>query len=301
MHAWEQIQQTVNYIEDHLNEDINIEDLAKTACLSPFYYQRLFSRLVKKPVAEYIKLRRVAKAADCLLQSDIRILDIALELGFTSHEHFSRTFKNTFGLTPDEYRKNPQTLNRMTKPQLLLHYTLVDEEVPLITDGIVLEIHREELKEPVHYMGLIKDVPIHHIDGLGTESGIDPLASLWDDFHKQKTVLTCVSEEKEEIGVAYSSLKEGYFSYFAGMPYEHAEIPSAFKSWELPAGEYIICSFEAESFEALVVDALYKAQHYIYNTWLPKHKLQTDVFCAERYASHSPDTTNMEIWLRNLT
>ena len=66
-----------------------------------------------------------------------------------------------------------------------------------------------------------------------------------------KPALTCVSEEKEEIGAAYSSLKEGYFSYFAGMPYEHAEIPSAFKSWELPAGEYIICSFEAESFEAL--------------------------------------------------
>ena len=190
MHAWKQIQQTVNYIEDHLNEEINIEDLAKTACLSPFYYQRLFSRLVKKPVAEYIKLRRMARAADCLLQSDIRILDIALELGFTSHEYFSRTFKNTFGLTPDEYRKKPQTLNRMTKPQLLLHYTLVDEEVPLITDGIVLEIHRKELKEPVHYMGLIKDVPIHHIDGLGTESGINPLASLWDDFHKQKSALT---------------------------------------------------------------------------------------------------------------
>lgn len=301
MHAWEQIQQTIEYIEGHLSEEISIENLAKTACLSPFYYQRLFCRLVGKPVAEYMKLRRMAKAIDRLLQTDKRILDIALDLGFSSHEHFSRTFKNIFGLTPDEYRKNPKTLNRMTKPQLLLHYTLVDEDVPLITDGIVLEINRRKLIEPVHYTGLKKDVPIHHIDGLGTESGIDPLAALWQDFHKQKSASHSLSEAAEEIGVAYSSLKEGCFSYFAGTQSENTEIPKSFMSWELPAGEYIICSFEAESFESLVMDALYKAQQYIYNTWLPNHKLQTDAFCAERYASHSPETTNMEIWLRNLT
>ncbi|WP_349672818.1 helix-turn-helix domain-containing protein [Lacrimispora sp.] len=301
MHAWEQIQQTIDYIEDHLSEDINIETLARTACLSPFYYQHLFSRLVRKPVAEYIKLRRMAKTADSLLQSDKKILDIALDLGFSSHEHFSRTFKNTFGLTPDEYRKNPQTLNRMTKPELLLHYTLVDEGVPLITDGIVLEVNRRVITQPIRYIGLKKDIPLHYIDGLGTESGIDPLAALWQDFHRQKSTMLRLSEYDSEIGVAYSSSKEGCFSYFAGTQSEPGDTPDSFICWELPAGEYIICSFEAESFEALVMDALYKAQHYVYNTWLPKHKLQTDAFCAERYASHSPDTTNMEIWLRNLT
>lgn len=69
-------------------------------------------------------------------------------------------------------------------------------------------------------------------------------------------------------------------------------------NWELPAGEYITCCFEAESFEALVMDAIYKAQQYIYTTWLPNHNLQTEVFCAERYASHSPKTTSMEIWIK---
>jgi AraC family transcriptional regulator len=83
MHAWEQIQQTIEFIENNLNEEISIENLAKIASLSPFYYQRLFSRLVKKPVAEYIKLRRLAKATESLLQKDKRILDIALE--YNSH------------------------------------------------------------------------------------------------------------------------------------------------------------------------------------------------------------------------
>lgn len=105
-------------IDKHLGEELAIDNLAEMASLSPFYYQRLFKRLVKKPVGEYIKLRRMGKATEALLQKDSRILDIALELGFTSHEHFTRTFKETFGMTPEEYRRNPTTLNRMTKPEL---------------------------------------------------------------------------------------------------------------------------------------------------------------------------------------
>lgn len=298
MHAWEQIQQTIEFIEDHLGEEINIGNLAKMASLSPFYYQRLFRRLVKKPVAEYVKLRRMAKATEALLQKDRRIVDIALDLGFSSHEHFSRTFKDTFGMTPDEYRKNPQTLNRMTKPELLLHYALIDEGVPLIIDGIVLEINRQQITKPIYFTGVKKDMPVQFVDGLGTESGIDPLDTLWRSFHEQKETVLGLSEDNEEIGVAYPCLKEGYFSYFAGAKSRPGGVPSGFMNWELPPGEYIVCSFEAENFEALVMDALYKAQQYVYNIWLPNHKLQTEAFCAERYASHSPKTTSMEIWLK---
>ena len=298
MHAWEQIQQTIEYIEEHLGEEISIENLANIASLSPFYYQRLFSRLVKKPVAEYIKLRRMAKATENLLQKDKRILDIALDLGFSSHEHFSRTFKDTFGMTPDEYRKNPQTLNRMTKPELLLHYTLIDEGVPLITDGIVLEINRQQITESIYFVGVKKDMPVKFIEGLGTESGVDPLDTLWRSFHDEKEKMLGLSENNEEIGVTYPCLKEGYFSYFAGAKSRQGNIPTGFMSWEMTSGEYIVCSFEAENFESLVMDALYKAQQYIYSKWLPNHKLQTEPFCVERYASHSPETTSMEIWLK---
>ena len=298
MHAWEQIQKTIEYVEEHLGEELNIESLAKMAALSPFYYQRLFSRLVKKPVAEYVKLRRMAKAAEALLQKDQRILDIALELGFSSHEHFTRTFKDTFGMTPEEYRKNPQTLNHMTKPELLLHYTIIDEGVPLITDGIVLEVSRREMTEPIYFVGAKKDLPIQHLAGLGTESGVDPLDTLWQSFHIQKQTTLGLSEDDEEIGVAFSALEEGYFSYFAGAKSKSGDVPDGFMHWELPTGEYIVCSFEAEHFKALVMDTLYKAQQYVYNTWLPNHKLQTETFCAERYASHSPKTTSMEIWLK---
>lgn len=46
------------------------------------------------------------------------------------------------------------------------------------------------------------------------------------------------------------------------------------------------------------MDVLYKAQQYLYGTWLPSHKLQTEPFCGERYESHTPKTAIMEVWLK---
>lgn len=301
MYAWEQIQQTVDYIDKHLGEELAIDNLAEMASLSPFYYQRLFKRLVKKPVGEYIKLRRMGKATEALLQKDSRILDIALELGFTSHEHFTRTFKETFGMTPEEYRRNPTTLNRMTKPELSLNYVLVGEGVPLVTEGIVIEIKREQTEEAVRYAGFEKKMPVAFLDGIGCDSGVDPLGQLWDDLHEAKDKIPGLMESGEEAGVTLPCSEEGFFRYFAGARIRPDAAASGYSQWELPAGEYVVCSFEAENFMMLVTDALYKALNYVYGVWLPGHGLQTEGFCAELYASHTMETTSMEIWMKLIT
>ncbi len=127
-------------------------------------------------------------------------------------------------------------------------------------------------------------------------SSATPMMPISRSCHSHKVL--GLSADAEEVGVTLPSLEEGYFSYFAGAKSKVGETPDGFMNWELPVGEYIVCSFEAENFEALVMDAIYKAQQYIYNTWLPNYKLQTETFCAERYTSHSPETTSMEIWLK---
>lgn len=154
MHAWEAIQTTADYIEEHLAEEITIDELAKLAYLSPFYYQRLFSKLVKKPVREYIKYRRLAHAAALLPDKKRRILDIAVESGFNSHETFTRSFKEAFGITPEYYRESPVMLNQFDKPDLLLNYTMIDEGVPLISDGLIMEFKRHELTKELRLWAL---------------------------------------------------------------------------------------------------------------------------------------------------
>ncbi|UNC92039.1 AraC family transcriptional regulator [Candidatus Contubernalis alkaliaceticus] len=296
MHAWEQIQKTVDYIEKHLAEEIRIENLAKLASLSQFYYQRLFSRLVKKPVNEYIRLRRLARAAEAMQDKSKRILDIALENGFSSHEILTRSFKDAFGMTPEAYRANPVRLNNFVKPQLLLNYTLIDEDVPLIADGIVLEVTRKKISKPQYFIGLTTEEPVEQMPGSGG-TGVDTLGQLWDSFHEKKSSLSELAAGGDELGVASAGTKEGYYRYFAGAEAITDKTPENYTSWELSAGEYIVCSFEAEDFEHLIMDALYKAHKYLFETWLPNHKLNVKPFAAERYASHSPDTTSMEIWV----
>lgn len=300
MHAWEQIQITIDYIEDHLNQEISIVDLAKKAALSQFYYQRLFHRLVKKPVFEYIRLRRMAKAVEILLYKKQPIVDIALELGFQTHEHFSRTFKNTYGMTPNEYRKNPRTLNHMTKPELLLNYVLNDEGVPLITDGIVIEINRKFFDLDVTYIGYTEKLPLEYGAGLGIEPGVDVLGNLWEKVHVYKNQVQTMVIGSEEVGVMLPCFENGFYNYFAGIHanINNCEIQNKIVQWTQPRGEYIVCSFEAENFNYLVTDALYKAQQYLFNTWLPNHNLRTDEFCLEYYESHTPETTKMELWIK---
>ncbi len=296
MHAWEQIQITVNYIEEHLSEEIQIENLARLASLSQFYYQRLFSRLVRRPVNEYIKLRRLAKASEALIEKNKRVLDIALDSGFSSHETFTRAFKNAFGMTPEEYRSNPVRLNNFVKPELTLNYVLVDENVPLIVDGIVLEIKRIKITEPQDFLGLTLEEPVNQIPG-GGGTGVDNLGKLWDDFHELKASISALKAAGDELGVTYPGTKEGYYRYFAGAEAVSGQQVQGVFSWQLPVGEYIVCAFEAEDFEHLVTDAVYKAHRYLFETWLPNHKLIVNPFAVERYPGHSPDTTSMEIWV----
>ena len=302
MYAWEAIQNSLEYIEEHLNKEIPIGDLAKTACLSPFYFQRLFSRLVKRPVGEYVKLRRLAKAAD-ELDSGTRILDVAVNYGFSSHANFTRAFKEVYGITPDEYRKKRPMLNTFLKPELSLSYTLVDEGVPLIAGGIVLEICRKTLPAEEEYAGLEGAVSIAGQIPAGESTGVDIPGVLWTSFHAQKHELSKVLDPVVELGMSYlSDAQNGTFTYFAGGLLTGALDPvnPPFIKRSLLPGDYIVCSVEAETFEALVTNALYQAGNYLFGTWLPSHGLSTQPFSAEKYFKTTPEINRLEIWVMPL-
>jgi AraC family transcriptional regulator len=298
MHAWEAIQKVIDYIEDNLEQEHSPEELSKVAALSPFYFQRLFTRLVRRPVNDYVKMRRLARACDTLEDKNKRILDIAINYGFNSHEYFTKTFKSAFGITPEEYRNNPVHLSQVMKPELLLNYTMVDENVPLITDNIVIEITRRKLDAPENYVGISAKVSVDQAS-FGEATGVSGPGQIWDNFHKQKSVLSSLLLGGIELGASMMSEEnDGTFTYFAGaFAYNNALVPSGFNTWQLPAGEYIVCQFEAENFAELQTSAIDKALKYLFEIWLPGHKLHTHPFSAEKYTGITVDPASMEIWV----
>lgn len=294
MKAWDSVQSSIRYIEEHLSEQIDIEELSKIAYLSPFYYQRLFNRLVGKPVMEYIKLRRLANAAEFLkTNNNHRIIDVALRFGFENHETFTRAFKSTYGMTPVEYRVRPRQLSHFLMPDISLNYHLIDENVPLISEGITLEVSREHLDTPRIFSGLSIQNPI------GDTPGVDLLGELWNKFHQEKPSLSNILLHGQEAGVSSPGETSGCFTYFAGAEVSCADDTSAnFSVWSMPKGNYVICSFEAENFYLLATNALNKARDYMFGVWMPNHNLVSELFMAELYYDTIPEASKMEIWLK---
>ena len=303
MYAWEAIEQSLTFIEEHLTEEIYTEELANIAGLSPFYFQRLFKRLVNKPVQEYVKLRRLAKVIENLGNTEQRILDVALDYGFTSHANFTRAFKETYGITPEEYRRDLPMLNTFDKPEVSMKYVLVDEGVPLVAGNIVLEIQRKVLAEPEVYLGLETEVRISGQIPVGESTGVDVPGQLWKRYHRMKTSMSANINTNIEMGMSHTQdAAQGLFTYFAGglaqnIPYHQQE---DFVKRELPAGEYIVCRIEAENFEDLVTDALNQSGKYLFGTWLPNHNLTTEPFSAEKYYRELKGMACMEIWVKPL-
>lgn len=293
MQAWESIQKTLDWLEAHLDEELSVEALAEMANLSPFYYQRLFARLVKRPVMEYARLRRLARAAEHLARHEGRIVDAALTFGFASHETFTRAFKDAYGLTPEAYRASPRPLSHFLKPDLSMNYRLVDEGVPLAAEGVVLEVTRKPLTAPRRFTGFCVQNPI------ADTPGIDLLGELWDRLHRYKEDIPGRLPGGCELGVSFAGTREGCFSYFAGAEAGEAA-PQGFEDYTLPEGGYIVCAFEAENFAQLTTEALNKARDYLFCVWLPGHGLTCEPFMAELYATTTPETCGMEIWLKTL-
>lgn len=296
MHAWEAIQNSLNYIEEHLSEDIKIETLANVATLSPYYFQRLFGRLVKKSVNEYVRLRRLEKASEALKSKEKRIIDVALDYGFSDHANFTRAFKNAYGITPDEYRACPVILNQFIKPDLLLNSVMVNKDVPLISDGIVVEVTRRKLDKPRTFIGIEGEVPDTELTG-GKATGIATTGIIWDEFHHQKPDIPHLLLNGNELGILYmGDAREGCCTYMAGAEAAGNVEVEGYASYTLPSGEYAVCCFEAENFAELIGSAIFKASSFM-NRWMEKHSLSCGNFAAEMYYDTTPDASYMELWL----
>lgn len=86
------LQKAINYIEDHLLDDLSINDIANQANCSAFHFQRAFTLLTDVSVGEYIRGRRLTLAAEELSRTDAKIIDLAFKFGYETPEAFSKAF-----------------------------------------------------------------------------------------------------------------------------------------------------------------------------------------------------------------
>ena len=100
----ERMLRVMMHIEQHLDEDISLADLADVACCSPYHFHRIFRGMVGESVMSYVRRLRLERAAQRLTYSDATVTGIALDAGYEAHESFIRAFRARFSESPSAYR-----------------------------------------------------------------------------------------------------------------------------------------------------------------------------------------------------
>ncbi len=112
----DRIDRVCDYIAQHPDSKLTLDELSDIAALSKFHFHRVFTACTGLNVFKYIQLSRLKRASSLLVfKPDMKVIDIALESGFDSHEAFSRSFKKHFDQTPSQFRKHPNWPHWHTK------------------------------------------------------------------------------------------------------------------------------------------------------------------------------------------
>ena len=98
------LNQSMNYIEKHLTDEIDYEQLGRIACCSAYHYQRMFTYMAGITLAEYIRRRKMSLAAADLQGGNERIIDIAEKYGYRSPTAFNRAFQSFHGIAPSSVK-----------------------------------------------------------------------------------------------------------------------------------------------------------------------------------------------------
>ncbi len=130
------ISQAISYIEENLTEKLTIEEIAKRALISPFYFQKGFSLLCGFTVGDYIRQRRLALAGSELVSTDAKIIDIAVKYGYDSPDSFTKAFTRFHGITPTAARRDgaliksfaPLKISLTLKGGFTMDYKIVEKD-----------------------------------------------------------------------------------------------------------------------------------------------------------------------------
>ncbi|MDG4756763.1 AraC family transcriptional regulator [Micromonospora sp. WMMD710] len=150
----ERLNEAMAHIERHLDQQIEVAELARIALTSEYHFRRLFSALAGIPLSEYIRRRRLTVAGADVLAGERTLLDIAVRYGYGSAEAFARAFHAVHGVGPGEARRTGATLRAQPRMSFRLtvegsgsmEYRIVGKEaftlvgrkarVPLVHEGM---------------------------------------------------------------------------------------------------------------------------------------------------------------------
>jgi AraC family transcriptional regulator len=259
MNWFQIVNQATEYIESHITEDINLEEIASQCNISYHYFIKTFSMITGYTLKEYIRNRRITLASYEVSNTNHRILDIGIKYGYSSNEAFSRAFKKIHGINPSDARKNNVTI--------YTHFPVLIYEIPKQNIlGLRYEIIRNlEFK----YVG--KSIHFEQTEDRYDEAQARQL-DFFNDFkasHPNKQTLYRI--------LYNSNIDYSNYDYFVGYSYQDYHQSEDLEIINIKAKKAV--RFISSGIDRLLIPDV---KLIIYNEW-QKNDFEADLICEIEY------------------
>ena len=270
------VEKALWFIESHFASDITLDEIAAVACVSRYHLSRAFGDATGHSIMRYVRARRLSTAARRLCNGAPDILTLALESGYSSHEAFTRAFRDQFGITPESIR----------------------------TRG---HLHDIDLMEPIKMdQSLIANLPPPRFEdgkrllvaGVGERYTCETSAGIPAQWQRFVPYLGEVPGQIGRVayGVRYNFDDSGNFDYLCGVEVEDfSNLPPQWARVRLAQRRYAVFSHREH------VSTIRRTWNTIWNKWLPESGVQAaDAPDFERYDEQFNPMTGMggvEVWV----
>jgi AraC family transcriptional regulator len=266
----------INYIEEHLCDTVDYDEIAKLACCSTYHFQRMFAYMADTTLSEYIRRRRMSKAAVDLQSGSEKIINIALKYGYDSPTAFNRAFKSIHGVAPSQIKADGISIKAF--PSISFKITI---------KGAEQMEYKIENKDAFRIIGVSE--PLHR----EIEKNFEVVPQMWQNAVTDGIIPRLVSMMNSEpmgmLGISVCN-KENW-RYFIAVASNH-EIDNTLQEYIVPAATWAIFSGSGSG------QSIQELEKRIVTEWLPTSGYEYgNAPDIEVYLNADPQNAKYEVWI----
>lgn len=249
------IKKALNYIENNLQEDIDLSAIAKEAGYSLYHFHRIFKGIVGDSMKDYVRKRRFTEAAKELVYTNKSIVEIGIKYGYESREGFSRAFEKVYGRNPSEVRRD--NLLYFIREPINVDYMMF--QLKLTTEGLTPLYRNLSERYVVGKKWKVK------ADG----SNLQDIPLLWQKWNNEKESEKIINRKcaDEIMGICLFS-QGNVFDYMIGHEVNTMEyVPENMVIYRLEPSLYAVFRVIGP-----ITESVQKTWDYIYSVWLSESK-----------------------------
>lgn len=249
------IKKALNYIENNLQEDIDLSAIAKEAGYSLYHFHRIFKGIVGDSMKDYVRKRRFTEAAKELVYTNKSIVEIGIKYGYESREGFSRAFEKVYGRNPSEVRRD--NLLYFIREPINIDYMMF--QLKLTTEGLTPLYRNLSERYVVGKKWKVK------ADG----SNLQDIPLLWQKWNNEKESEKIINRKcaDEIMGICIFS-QGNVFDYIIGHEVNTMEyVPENMVIYRLEPSLYAVFRVIGP-----ITESVQKTWNYIYSVWLSESK-----------------------------